>query len=202
LDPANRRLNYGRSEFDRRHVLQSYWLFELPFGRGQRYGASLPVLVDRLIGGWQVAGNLRYQTGRPFTIFSGSNTLQDMVQSPANCNGCSPSDGKVFIEAGRAFYFDPELRARFSTPAAGELGNLPRNFFQTGANFNVNATAMKRIYLTEQMNFELRADATNLTNTPTWDIPTTTITSTLFGRLNTPVANNSRKVQLALKFNF
>jgi hypothetical protein len=202
FDIANRRLNYGRSEFDRRHVFQSYWVVELPFGRNKRFASNVPRAIDHLIGGWQIAGNMRYQTGRPFTVFSGSSTLIDTVQSPANCNGCSPDDGKVFIEQGRAFYFDADLRGRFSTPAAGQLGNTGRNFFQTAANWNLNASGMKRIYITERFNFELRADATNLTNTPTWDFPTALITSGTFGRLNTPIALNSRKVQLAAKFNF
>ncbi|HYP09414.1 MAG TPA: TonB-dependent receptor, partial [Bryobacteraceae bacterium] len=193
FDIANRRLNYGRSEFDRRHVFQSYWVYELPFGRNRRIGGNVPAAVDHIIGGWQVAGNLRYQTGRPFTVFSGSSTLIDTVQSTANCTGCSPEDGKVFIENGRAFYFDAALRAKFSAPAPGQLGNLPRNFFQTGANFNLNASGMKRIYITERFNFELRADATNVTNTPTWDFPTASITSTTFGRLNTPNSLNARK---------
>lgn len=203
-DLTNRKLNYARSDFDRRHVFQSYWVYELPFGLGKRLASALPATIDRIIGGWQLAGNLRYQTGRPFTVFSGSNTVNDVNQSPASCNGCQPSDGKVFVEgqSGLAFYFDEALRAKFSTPAAGQLGNIPRNFFQTGANFNLNASLLKRILMTETTNFELRADATNLTNTPTWDVPTTTTTSNIFGRLRTPIANNSRKIQLALKFNF
>ena len=36
FDPGNRRINYARSDFDRRHVLNSYWIWELPFGRNRR----------------------------------------------------------------------------------------------------------------------------------------------------------------------
>ena len=38
FDVNNRKLNYARSDFDRRHVFQSYWVWELPFGRGRRFG--------------------------------------------------------------------------------------------------------------------------------------------------------------------
>ena len=197
FDLTNRKLNYARSDFDRRHVFQSHWLYELPFGRT---GHSV---MKQVIGGWTVAGNMRYQTGRPFTVFSGSNTLSDVNQSPANCNGCSPSDGQVFVDqTGLAFYFDQNLRSKFSTPAPGQLGNLPRNFFQTAANFNVNATIVKRVAFTEQAGLELRADTTNLTNTPTWDVPTATLTSSIFGRLRTPISNAARKVQLSMTFRF
>ena len=52
FDVANRRLNYARSDFDRRHVLNSYWLWELPIGEqaklvGRLAGCRLPPLPDR-----------------------------------------------------------------------------------------------------------------------------------------------------------
>ncbi|MCU1272680.1 MAG: hypothetical protein JWO48_111, partial [Bryobacterales bacterium] len=173
-------------------------------GRGKKFGASSNILMDRIIGGWQVAGFLRYQTGRPFTVFSGSNTLSNVNQSPANCNGCSPGDGHVFADPSSSliFYFDEATRAKFSTPAPGTLGNTGRNFFRTAANWNMDTSVSKRIYIREKMNFEVRADATNLTNTPTWDNPTADITSSTFGRLRTPLSQGARKIQLGAKFNF
>ena len=53
------------------------------------------------------------------------------------------------------------------------------------------------------MNFEIRADATNLTNTPFWDVPTAVRTSASFGVFTGPLeATGSRKIQLGAKFNF
>ncbi|MGH9628926.1 MAG: hypothetical protein ACRD7E_11430, partial [Bryobacteraceae bacterium] len=204
FDIANRKLNYARSDFDRRHVFQSYWLYELPFGNGKAIGGGVAPFLNRIIGGWQVAGFLRYQSGRPFTVFSGASTLGSVNQSPADCMGCGPADGGVFTDpsSGLAFHFDEAVRQSFSTPAAGTLGNTGRNFFQTAGNFNMDASLSKRTLIREGMNIEIRADITNLTNTPTWDVPTATITSNIFGRLRTPIANNSRKIQLAAKFNF
>jgi hypothetical protein len=205
FDVKNRKLNYAPSDFDRRHVLQSYWIWQMPFGRGRRFGGGVGPVTEKIIGGWQLSGTLRYQTGRPFTVFSGANTLSNVFQSTAECNGCSPSDGRVFTEAasGLTYYFDEAERNRFTTTPAGSIGNTGRNFFRLAATFNMDASLLKRIAIASEgrINMELRADVTNLTNTPQWDVPTAIRTSGTFGLLRTPL-DVSRKFQLAAKFNF
>lgn len=202
FDVNNRKLNYARSDFDRRHIFQSNWVWELPFGRGRRFADSVNPVLDRIVGGWQVAGFLRYQTGRPFTVYSGANTLSNAVQSPANCNGCSFSEGKVVTEAGLKYYFTKAERDRFSTPLPGALGNTGRNQFQIAGQFGMDTALAKDIPIRENMRLEIRVDATNLTNTPIWGVPTATITSSTFGLLQTPADNSSRKFQLGAKFHF
>ena len=206
FDVANRKLNYARSDFDRRHVLNSYWIWELPFGRNRRYGSSVNPIVDGVLGGWQVAGFLRYQTGRPFTVFSGANTLSSVFQSTVQCNGCSPNDGHVFTNsAGIIQYLDQATRDKFTITPAGEIGNTGRNFFTLASTFNVDFSVSKRFFVREKMNVELRADATNLTNTPVWDVPTAVRTSPTLGNLTQPLESpvpGSRKIQLGAKFNF
>jgi hypothetical protein len=51
----NARLNYGPSPFDRRHVFNAYWTYDLPFGKGRRFLANNAVL-DRIVGGWTLGG--------------------------------------------------------------------------------------------------------------------------------------------------
>jgi hypothetical protein len=203
FDIANRKLNYARSDFDRRHVFNSYWIWEVPFGRGRQFGRDSHPVLEAVLGGWQVAGFLRYQTGRPFTVFSGANTLSSTFQSTAECNGCSPDDGKVFTNsAGITYFFDDATRAKFTATPAGGIGNTGRNFFTMARTFNIDASVSKRFPLMrERMNFEIRADVTNLTNTPQWDVPTAVRTSGSFGALTTPL-ETSRKIQLGAKFNF
>ncbi|MEO5895623.1 MAG: TonB-dependent receptor, partial [Vicinamibacterales bacterium] len=126
----NRDLNYALSDFDRPHVLQAQGAWELPFGRGRRFASDANRLTDVLIGGWTVSGQLVTQSGRPMTVYGGSNTLSNIVQTPANCEGCSRDIGAVHDEGGLVWYFTPEQRARFSTPAAGEFSNVGRNYFR------------------------------------------------------------------------
>lgn len=203
FDFANRKLNYAPSDFDRTHVLQSYWVYELPFGKGRMFGRDAGGFADRIIGGWQVAGFLTLQGGRPFTVFSGFNSFSSVVGATANCSNCPRSLGTVYDDpSGLVFYLNPEERARFSNPGVGELGNTGRNYFRGPGSFNMDLAFSKNTSITERLKLQIRADATNLTNTPTFGFPTTTLSSTLFGRIRDNVISGSRKIQLAAKFTF
>jgi hypothetical protein len=68
FDIANRGLNYARSDFDRRHTFNSYWVAGLPFGKGKWIGRNASGWVNQVIGGWQVTGDFYYYSGRPFTV--------------------------------------------------------------------------------------------------------------------------------------
>jgi len=46
------------------HALKANWVFELPFGNGRRFLSSSNGLVDRLVGGWELDGIVRVQSGR------------------------------------------------------------------------------------------------------------------------------------------
>jgi hypothetical protein len=105
--------------------------------------------------------------------------------------------------AGFVQFFDEATRAKLTVTPAGEIGNTGRNFFNLAPTFNMDTSVSKRFYVTESINFELRADATNVTNTPLWDVPTAVRTSASFGAFTGPSETpGSRKIQLAAKFNF
>ncbi|HEX8355561.1 MAG TPA: hypothetical protein VF611_21825, partial [Pyrinomonadaceae bacterium] len=202
-DVNNRDANYARSDFDRRHALQGYFIADLPFGRGRAYWNNLHPVLDRVIGGWELAGILQLYSGRPFTVLSGTSSVSQVVQSPASCNGCSPDMGQLILSsAGRNVFFTPEQQAMFFAPPAGELGNTGRNFFTGPGQFQLDMTLGKRIRFTESMNLELRAEAQNVTNTPSFDFPTAVISNPAFGQVNGAVVSTARKVQLAAKFSF
>ncbi len=203
FDVSNRKLNYGLSDFDRTHAVQSYFIYEMPFGKGKRFANGAGPLAQRLFGGWQVGGFTTIVGGRPFTVYSGFNTVSQVVQSTANCNGCTRKDGEVFIGPGSfIWYFDQATIGKFSTPGPGEFGNTGRNFFRGPGSFSLDANIMKRTDITERVKLELRADMTNLTNTPTFGFPTATASSTLFGRIRDSVISGSRKIQLGAKIHF
>jgi hypothetical protein len=203
FDIYNRKLNYALSDFDRRHVVQTYWIWELPFGNGKRFGSSATGLLQRLIGGWQVTGFGTFQAGRPMSAYSGFYTFNNVVQSFANCNGCTPTMGKVEDGTGGVkWFFSPDQIAKFSAPAMGEFGNTGRNFFRGPGGWGVDAGFLKRTLITERTNLEIRADVTNLFNHAIFGFPTLTYSSTIFGRIRDTVSSASRKIQLGAKFNF
>ncbi|MEJ7860239.1 MAG: TonB-dependent receptor [Pyrinomonadaceae bacterium] len=202
FDINNRRLNYAPSDFDRRHVLQATYVYELPFGRGRMFGSEIPKALDYVIGGWQIAGNLLWSSGRPFTVYSGANTFSNVVQSTAECNGCNRHLGQLVQDNGTNYFFTAEQRALFSIPAVGSNGNTGRNFFIGPRFFQTDVSLSKKFRVTERFNFDLRLDAKNVTNNPSFDIPTATFTSTVFGRIRDGVVSNARRMQVSLKLNF
>jgi hypothetical protein len=123
FDLRDRNLNYAWSDFDRRHVFQGTYTYDLPFGKGRRYLSNAPAIVDQVLGGWFFAGTVILMSGRPFTVYSGVNTLSNVVQSTADCTGCSRDIGQLTLESGKNFGFDSATRALFSTPAPGSIGN-------------------------------------------------------------------------------
>lgn len=205
FDIHNRKLNYARSDFDRIHVLQSNWTWEVPVGKGRKWGTDWPVPADAVLGGWQATGYLRLSSGRPFTVYSGAYTFGSVQQSPADCSACSRSMGTLYDDAasGLKWYLNAQERAKFSVPEPGQMGNSGRNFLEAPGFFNVDLAILKRIPLgRENLYFELRGDFTNLTNTPSFGLPTATITSTIFGRVRDSVVSGSRKIQLGAKLYF
>jgi hypothetical protein len=199
---SDRSLNYAWSDFDRRHVLQGTYRYELPFGKGRKFGSGIPKGLDYAIGGWQLSGTLLVSSGRPFTVYSGLTTFSNSVNSKADCNGCSRDMGELVVESGRNFWFDANARAKFSSPTPGSIGNTGRNFFLQPAYFQTDASLSKQFRITERINFDLRVDARNLTNTPSFSAPTATLTSTIFGRINDSVDSAARRVQFSGKINF
>jgi hypothetical protein len=204
FDIRNRDLNYAVSDFDRTHVFQAQWVWELPVGRGRRFGGGAGRAVDLLIGGWTMSGQAIAQSGRPFTVYSGTNTLSSIVQTPATCSGCSSSFGSIHDEDGLAWYFRPEERAKFGIPGPGEFTNAGRNFFRTAGNTTINFSLAKRTTTVGRHVLEIRADSTNLLNSAAWGIPNANLLSTTapFGRNRVPLSGNSRKIMLGVKYSF
>lgn len=206
FDINDRRLNYSWSDFDRRHVFQGTFVYELPFGKGRRWAIDNSV-VDQVIGGWQVSGTMVSASGRPFTVYSGLTTLSNVVQSTANCNNCSRYLGSLVQEGTTAtgtrnFWFDAAARALFSAPAPGQLGNTPRNYFIAPVYNQLDVSIAKKFRITETISFDVRADIRNFTNHPSFDNPTAVLNNALFGRINDTVTNTARRIQLAGKLYF
>jgi len=136
-------------------------------------------------------------------VYSGANTFGSVVQSTANCTGCPHHLGQVQNYNGYTWYFNPNTdKPMFSAPAPGTMGNTGKGYFFGPRFFDIDMALLKRIKISESKNLEVRADATNITNTVSFGPPTLTYTSSLFGRIGGTVESGSRKFQLGMKFNF
>lgn len=198
----DRDLNFALSDFDRPHVFQAQAVYELPFGQGRQLGSNVGRLSDVLIGGWTLSGQFVAQTGRPMTVYAGSNTFSNVVQTPANCDGCSQDLGSVHDEGGLVWYFNPDERAKFSIPAPGEFSNVGRNYFRGPGGWFLNLSLAKRTRVVGNQILEIRADSTNVLNHPVFGFPTLTTTSTTFGRIRNTLTSGARQVMLGVKYYF
>ncbi len=219
LNNYDRGENYAWSDFDRRHSLLGTYVYELPFGKGKKFGSDTGTVLNYIISGWQVAGTLRVTSGRPFTVFSSLNTISQTSGSRANCNGCPRNMGNIvqgnFENTAnpllRNWWWTPEQRNLFSQPGPGEAGNVGRNYFIGPRYTETDISLSRKFRFTENMNFDLRVDVRNLLNHPNFAAPTAAMPAgftqsgfgtSIFGRINADVTNNNRRIQFSGKLNF
>jgi hypothetical protein len=209
-DYAHRNWNYAPSDFDRRHVFQGDWVWELPFGQGKMWMNHVNPVLDRTIGGWTLSGIFTLESGRPFTVFSGGYTYSDSTYTPASCNGCSPDMGHLNWQGGAPYsanaslyYFTPDQQNKFYTPDPGSFSNLGRNYFRLPHNYNLDMALAKNFHITERQIFEVRLDAKNVTNSVMYDLPASSrITSGAFGLMSGQTFNAARHMQFSAKYTF
>jgi len=212
FDLHNRKLNYAPSDFDRTHVFLAFWVYELPFGHGRSFGANWTPLLDRILGGWELGGLGMIESGRPTTVYAFSNTLSQVVRTPANCTGCSPDMFQLRRDAaGNPTYVTPDIVAKFSTPTPGSFSNVGRNAFRLAGYKTMNLSAGKKTRITERQSLETRLEIQNVFNSEEYDqMASNLITNASFGNLNPAVLNafglslssNPRKMQVSAKYIF
>jgi hypothetical protein len=218
IDQFNLRLNRARSNFDRPHVFSGFVICTLPFGKRHRLGARWPSWLESLAGGWEISGIGVWESGSPFTVRSGRQTVGANIATFANYSG-DRNIGRVERRGDGVYFFTQDEIRRFSYPAAGEIGTAGRNTFRGPRLFNIDLSLGKRFRLTERQSVSLRAEAYNFLNNPNFAFPgpptpaqttwgTTSfgkITSRLSGLSGAPIGENfggPRVVQLALRWEF
>jgi hypothetical protein len=207
----------GNSDFDTRHNFSLSYVYELPFGQGQKFAQSGPVAA--IVGGWRVSGIASAHSGRPFTIFAGGNSsafqtggfgATALADCPSGVISTSLNDkGGV-----GPYWFEP---TQFSVPTApnptgsgnpvARLGNCHRNaYYGPGValtDFSLNRTFK---YFGEGRSLDFRWEAFNLLNTPYFSIPahdcsSNCSTNATFGRI-TSLQGDPRTMQFSLRFAF
>jgi hypothetical protein len=190
----------GRSNFDVRHRLSVSYIYDLPLGKGRKYLADSGGWSS-LLSGWQTAGIVTAQTGRPFTValireFDNSGTGFSALGFGAN-------DRPNIVGDPRLSNGTPERwfnTAAFAFPAPGTFGNAGRNVVDGPRYQSVNASLIKNTNLTERVNLQLRGEVFNLFNHPNFNLPDNFLGSPTFGQITS--ARDPRHVQLGVKLLF
>ena len=75
----------GVSDFNPAHQLNANWIYDLPIGRGRRFGAGANRIVNAVIGGWQLNGLFRWTSGLPWTVDEGSTWPTNGTSKAGRC---------------------------------------------------------------------------------------------------------------------
>jgi hypothetical protein len=201
LDNFNLHLNKGLSDADHPQTLNGAVTYSFPWGRGKKFGGSLPRWLDSLTGGWDLGATGVWQTGNVFSVSSGRATGPYYnINTNADFTG-DRTLGSVMRQGNGVFYFTPDETKQFTFPAAGTIGTSGRNAFRGPQFFDMDASLVKRFKFTERMFVTFRAEAYNLFNNVNFANPGLNLTSPTFGKISSDY-NGARTMQLALRFDF
>lgn len=156
---------YGPSDFDLRHQLNANYIWDLPFGRGQRFASSAGRLADELIGGWQTTGIIRWTTGFPYSVNNGNNfpTNYD-IQGFATRISKIPSGRGKFQQQ----FADPVAAlAAFDFTLPGDSGS--RNPLRGDGYFEQDAALGKTFPINDRFKVKAGAEMFNVTNSVRFD---------------------------------
>jgi len=167
---ANPLLNFnnGNSDQDIRHFFVFASLYELPFGKGRQFGASVPTVLDYIIGGWQWNNIITLSTGTPIDIsINGTPGNRPDVSGPISAK--LVHDPNCVKYTGN--FLCGEISGNFSAPpvSGGDFtraGTLGRNALYGPGLHTWDTGMMKDFKLTERFKAEFRVDAFNLFNHP------------------------------------
>ena len=193
-DSFNRRLERDYSTGDIPHVFVSSAVWDIPFGANRRSRAA--GVLGALVNDWTLTGVLTLQSGIPLAIaqttnnnaFAGFGTQRpNLVGDPT-----LPAD-----ERSVSRWFNT---GAFAAAPQFTIGSSSRNPVRGPSYRNLDIAVMRRVPLAAGKALELRGEVFNVTNTPPFGAPNTTVGAAAFGTITS--AGDPRVVQLALKFIF
>jgi hypothetical protein len=207
------RRGYARLDFDRTHTYVQSFVYELPFGKGKPWLKSGP--GRWVLGDWQFSGVLTLMTGLPMTFGTtvsantpGSSITPDQTGEIQILHGIAGAIGSA------TYWFDttPFKQPYDADGKTPHFGNMGRNSLSGPGLGDLDLSVSRKFAITERIKGEFRAEGLNVTNSPAFANPNTTVGNVNFGKvtgtLNGLIANQGtggtgpRNIQLVLKITF
>jgi Carboxypeptidase regulatory-like domain/TonB dependent receptor len=179
------------SDIDRGQRFTGSGIWELPFGKGRKFGSSMPKVLEFFAGGWQMAGAWQRQSGQPINwgnvIISGDSTKLVLPSSERNTD----------------HWFNTSV---FNTVSSQQLANNVRTFplrfgnvrFDSQRRWDVSLN--KTFSITERFKTRFRVDSFNVLNEPVLRGPDTSPTSSTFGKITAQEPPRSFQMSLSMQF--
>lgn len=200
--------DYGPAGFDIRHNLTATAVYELPFGRGKKFGGNMNALLDEVVGGWKLTGTAVLYSGFPVNI-NGPNTanvnskasranhyrkLRIRNQSIDNWFGTDPS------AVGCTQDNDNGVCA-YGASGSNQFGDASVNSERAPGYRQIDLSAAKKFSITERQKFEFRAEFFNAFNFASYSNPDNGVNDSNFGQI-TDVRSPQRQIQFSAKYSF
>ncbi|HLJ49350.1 MAG TPA: carboxypeptidase-like regulatory domain-containing protein [Bryobacteraceae bacterium] len=204
--PNWQKLDWGLSQINLNHNFTASVIYQLPLGRGHKWGNKWNSATNAIGGGWELTVIEKATSGFPVFVVdgnngSGANLLNTNVQSLIRPDQvCNP----VLSHPTLSEWFNP---ACFAQPAPGELGNANRTPLSGPDFVNTDFSIIKHFEPHERVRVDFRAEFFNLFNHPQFGAPggngygADFASPSTFAVVNYTV-NNPRLVQFALKLAF
>jgi hypothetical protein len=199
INPLNYAANYTNASWDIRHNFTTAFNYEIPFGQGKQYGASLNKWVQTVAGNWQVNGILTLRTGVPYTVnASGCQLVSDgafcgaqLISGSANA---APPGGRTPSE-----WFNT---ANFGPPAPLSQGNVGLQTNYGPPTRTLDFSIFKNFNFTERWALQFRAEGTNVANTSQFNVPDSSLQDAKFGQITSTQPGSERHIQFQLRLQF
>jgi Carboxypeptidase regulatory-like domain len=197
--------DYASCYMDSRNILSAYATYDLPFGKGKKYGSNMNSVANAIVGNWQANAIISIHSGFPLAVYEATDTSGTNSRGPRpNCTGLTQSFGtsKPVIVNGVFQGYQYINVAGYSEPATGTFGNCPLQGPNVGPGYtDTDLSLLKNFHFTERMYLQFRTDFLNAFNNVQLSHPNVNFPSSTFGLINTSM-DTPRNIQFALKFYF
>ncbi len=204
------------SDYDVTHAVNAYGVWQVPFGRGKKFGGQSSRLLDAIFGGWQISGTYRQTSGLPTSPSNGRRwptnwelpglaTPNGIAQPAVTNNKNAGSVSGAAEDAGPNLWSNPSADlAAWGFTLAGQSGS--RNTIRGSGFFDIDSGLYKKFKMPyrESHTLQVRWETFNLTNTARLDPASASLSltsSSNWGALTSQLGS-PRQMQLALRYQF
>jgi len=204
---------FGPSSYDVKFINVTSVVYQLPFGKGQRFTGGSNRFVNAVIGGWELNTINTANTGIPINIYYTPSTANDVTglaygseyrgtaELRPNITGPVPSQSTA---QSLLDYFGPAIGQAGSVftlpPANAPFGNVGRNAFRAPGLEQWDLGVTKNFSVTERVRVQFRSEFFNVLNRTNFGLPNQQANSTAFGTITS--TNSPRQIQFGLKLLF
>jgi hypothetical protein len=195
------------SDQDSPHRFAFSSMYNLPFGKGEKFASSGNWWTNAIVGGWQLGGTVQLQSGFP-VAFGAYNITTTVTSGDIFYNGGEisiPSDQRTTARWFNTGAFTSVLNnTQTNSTPVNHLRTTPFRFSSVRRDYikNVDLTLKKDIALRESMKLQLRFELLNAFNEPYFLAPISSAIAANFGQIVAPQDNYSRRAQIGFKFIF